>query len=634
MSAIFGIINLDNQPVNPNNLKLMLKSVVCCVPDASGTWIEGPVGLGHFMLFNTPESLHEVLPFQSKLGGLVLTADSRLDNRDELFSKLRIPHPERSLMPDSILILKAYERWGTEAPNHLLGDWAFCLWDAKRRQLFVARDHCGMAGLYYYRDDHLFAFASTLNGLFALPSLQLHLNPAAVAQFGPGRGVLGDTSTPYHRIHRLMPGQSMTVSSSKVEIQTYWSPAESPLVRFRSDRDYLNAFREIYSEAVRCRLRSCRPIGVMLSGGLDSGSIAAIAARELARSDKRLVALTSVPQYEHTKAVSANRCGDELSLVDSIARFAGNVDVAYIKAENANPLNSIERVLGILNYPVHGAANLYWMLALLDTARQHNLGVVLDGWGGNFTVSWNGNRSRYLLTLLKSWRWLKYFQELKAWQSAQQATYFKTFKSQVLKPFIPAPWLKQIQRNRSQRFSVLKKTKADGLSHYRHSFSPFPTEIPLPLRSINHSLQKGLSSTYSEIYAAYGLNAGQPAMDKRVLEFCLGLPQDQYTRQGRDRLLIKNVMADLMPTSVLWNDRRGKQAADIVQRIRANRNEIEPALHKLQTSPLANQWLDLPKMNCIFETLQHKLDPTITDETHILLKGLMIGLFLQRFEYN
>jgi asparagine synthase (glutamine-hydrolysing) len=121
-------------------------------------------------------------------------------------------------------------------------------------------------------------------------------------------------------------------------------------------------------------------------------------------------------------------------------------------------------------------------------------------------------------------------------------------------------------------------------------------------------------------------------MDKRVIEFCLGIPQDQHTRHGQERLLIRHAMRGLMPESVLWYKERGIQSADIGQRIRANRAEIETALQKLESSALAQYYLDLPYMADLFQSVQDKLDVTTRATASRLLRGLIIGLFLQRFE--
>ena len=631
MSAIFGIFNLDGQPVDPQNLNRMKQAMAYWGPDGSGIWSEGPIGLGHLLRHNTPESLYESLPRRDESGTLILTAGARLDNREELFRALNVDPNEQARMTDSALILNAYQKWGTDCPAHLLGDWAFALWDARLRRLFIARDHYGVTGLYYYRDHRRFLFASSLKGLLALPDLPCPLNPAFLAQ--RGGGFRCDASTPYEGIRLLTPAQAMTVTVDKADLWHYWHPQNVPDIRFGSDQDYLDAFMDVYSEAVRCRLRSHRPIGVMLSGGLDSGSISILAARELAQRGQRLFAFSSIPAYDTTETTTKNRCGDERPYIEATCRFADNIDLTYIKAEKITPLAAFDRALAIHDRP-HGNANYNWILKLLETAQRPQIGTMLDGWGGNFTISWTGNREKYLLTLLKAGEWGTFVREVKAWRNLHHVSLWRAVASQVVKPFVPPIWHKRIQHfRRSGHRRLINKAAIQSIVQ-NHQVMKIDDEATNSLNpGLYHYFRNGHTAMSFELAATFGLEIRQPAMDKRVIEFCLGIPQDQHTRHGQERLLIRHGMCGLMPESVLWYKRRGIQSADIGQRIRANRAEIETALQKLESSALAQHYLDLPYMAELFQkTLQDKLDPTILTPANRLLRGLIIGLFLQRFE--
>jgi asparagine synthase (glutamine-hydrolysing) len=141
--------------VEPPTLERMLESVAYRGPDGVGMWSEGPVGLGHRMLHTTPESLHEKLPLVDRTEDLFLTADARIDNRDELIAALGLTGRAREEITDGELILGAYERWGERCPERLLGDFAFAIWDRRKQTLFCTRDHFGVKQLYYYRSDRI-----------------------------------------------------------------------------------------------------------------------------------------------------------------------------------------------------------------------------------------------------------------------------------------------------------------------------------------------------------------------------------------------------------------------------------------------------------------------------------------------
>src|SRR5262249_22873108 len=148
MSGIVALVTRDGEPVKPLTLEGMLTTLAHRGPDGAGVWCEGTAGLGHRMLWTTPESLLERLPLVSPGGHLVLTADARIDNRADLIQTLALGGRPAEALTDSHLILAAYEKWGERCPEYLLGDFAFALWDAHQRRLFCARDHMGIKPLY------------------------------------------------------------------------------------------------------------------------------------------------------------------------------------------------------------------------------------------------------------------------------------------------------------------------------------------------------------------------------------------------------------------------------------------------------------------------------------------------------
>src|SRR5690606_4902269 len=147
MGAIVGILRFDGVPVEAEQLASMLDAMPHRGSDNLSVWREGSVGVAQRMFWTTPESQTETLPLISDDGQLVLTADARIDNRDELFTALTITKPQGETA-DSELILAAYERWGESCVDHLLGDFAFALWDGRNKRIFCARDHFGAKPFY------------------------------------------------------------------------------------------------------------------------------------------------------------------------------------------------------------------------------------------------------------------------------------------------------------------------------------------------------------------------------------------------------------------------------------------------------------------------------------------------------
>ncbi|MGB5686284.1 MAG: hypothetical protein WBM35_10750, partial [Candidatus Electrothrix sp.] len=169
MSAICGRYNTSKKKSPPYHLQDMMSALDHYGYDGKGTWIDQYIALGHLATHISPESLTENQPivFQD----YVITADARLDNRDELCNKLDVSSAAQFTISDEKLILQAYQKWGLDTPCHLLGDFAFALWDSKEKHLFCARDYPGVRPFYYHAGPKHFTFASDIHGLLSLPDI-------------------------------------------------------------------------------------------------------------------------------------------------------------------------------------------------------------------------------------------------------------------------------------------------------------------------------------------------------------------------------------------------------------------------------------------------------------------------------
>ncbi len=674
MSGIFGTLNLEGQPVARADLETMRQAMDFWGPHSSAIWQDENIGLGHLLLHNAPESVYDSQPLRHPPSGLVLTAHARIDNREELIADLRLPiddfssaNPQSEIanpelaVPDSQLILHAYLRWGEECVQHLIGDWAFAVWDPRQRKLFITRDHCGISSIYYFRHPRFFAFASSIKALLALPGVPKRPNLLHVARL---LTVWHDDSaqivcqTAYEEILRLPAAHTLTVTADKVETRRYWFLENTPPIRLGSDDEYVEAFLEVYTEAVRCRLRVPPPlyperseakskdgegrhggIGATLSSGLDSGSVCALAARTLGARGQRLPAFTSVPIYDTQNTTPRGRYGDESPLVELERQFIGNLDVHYIRAENFSPLAGIARALEVHDSPMHATGNMFWIYALLGTAQQQGLGVLLTGQVGNGTISWAGGVENFWRLILSGqWQtfWSKYERSgLSPW---------RTVKRHLLRPIMMEtqrifqnplglnrePWAaySAINPDWARSLDIMRRMKASGHDPF---FMPPSNSNQARLQMM--SFTGGVGAIWAETGPAYSLEVRDPTMDKRLMEFCLAIPDEQYRVDGQDRALIRRAMKGLLPDEVRLNTRRGLQAADLGHRVLADLPQMQAMLARLERSELARQVLDLPKMNRVLQSLQKEVNVKTTEECGtILTRGMMVGMFLLRFD--
>src|SRR3990172_1885650 len=249
MSGICGIVNLDGAPVERQLLRHMTAFMAFRGPDAQDVWVDGRVGLGHTMLRTTFESEREQQPF-SLDGKVRITADARIDGRDQLKRKLEAEDcTGLAAATDPELILHAYRAWGEDCVQHLIGDFAFAIWDGPRQRLFCARDHFGVKPFFYARVGQCLVFSNTLNCMRRHPAVSDTLDDLAIADFLLFETFQDPGATAFADIRRLPPAQRLTWSAKGLQLGCYWAMPTDLGVRYRAGGDYIEQFRELLAMA-------------------------------------------------------------------------------------------------------------------------------------------------------------------------------------------------------------------------------------------------------------------------------------------------------------------------------------------------------------------------------------------------
>ena len=207
MSGIFGLFNRNSNTIEKDILQRMLNVMSYWGPDEYGTWTDESITIGHTMLWNTPESKYEHLPLYNE--AYVLAMDARIDNRQELLKELDLPDRPVSQMGDSEFILAAYEKWGENCSKYLLGDFAFVIWDRKKKQLFCSRDHIGVKQFYYYLDNEMFIFSNDIKSLMTFELFPKVINDKAIVNQIVYSHLQSDLYTFYKNVYKLPPAHNL-----------------------------------------------------------------------------------------------------------------------------------------------------------------------------------------------------------------------------------------------------------------------------------------------------------------------------------------------------------------------------------------------------------------------------------------
>lgn len=566
MSGIVGIYHLNQCPVESHDLSRMVDVLAHRGPDGADIWCNGAVGFGHRMLWTTPESLHEQLPLVK--GELAITADARIDNRDDLIEILGLKSLPAEKIADSQLILAAYERWGNQCLDKLIGDFAFAIWDGRKQSLLCARDPMGIKPFYYYYSNQVFYFASEIKALLCLPDVPRRLNELKVAchlaMFG------GDpVNTFYQEIFKLPAVHYLTIDHTRAKkIQKYWSLDPKREIRLSSDQEYVEAFQEVFTEAVRCRLRSAFPVGSTLSGGLDSSSIACTA-RQLFRQSggQKLHTFSAIfPSLP----LEDRRWIDERQYMDTVKQLEG-IDSHDVRADQLNPFIDL---LWQDEEPIC-APNLYIHQGLYHCAQQHGVRVFLDGIDGDSTIS---HGWPYLTELAYTGRWYTLFKVMAAAAKHHRISRQTILQMQVLSPLFIDPvsniWQRLCQLvNQPQLDNTLvNSTFAHQVELSAHLQRLTDTQLwqisprKQHFLSLTTALYPHVMEITDKTAAKSSLEGRYPFFDRRLMEFCLALPSEQKFRQGWSRAILRFAMTDILPAKIQWRPGKGRLGANFVRR--------------------------------------------------------------------
>ncbi|MBU1139569.1 MAG: lasso peptide isopeptide bond-forming cyclase [Proteobacteria bacterium] len=557
MSGICGFFERKGKQAEAEQLYTMAGFLERRGPDGAGYWHEGQVAMANLLLWTTPESKKEQLPLVGNDNGLVLVSDARIDNRSDLLTEFGFSASEKENIPDSHFILEAYKKWGADCPRHLLGDYAFVIWDSERKKMFCGRDHLGARPFYFFLSDTFFAFSSEIKALFAIPEIEVHINESNIADFL--QRISSDTaSTCYKDIFRLRPASTLLVEIDDIREAIYWKTDPENRLPVAADEEYAEEFLRIFTESVRCRLRSAYPVGCTLSGGLDSSSVACVARNILAERGEKLHTFSAI-----FPGLSAEDRGkiDEQQYQQAVINQGGFVHHPF-RADLLDPVANLGKYLQCCEEP-YFAPNLFLLEEADRLAQENGVRVMLDGLDGDSVVSHGYER---LHGLACSGRWLTLIREIILLAERQGVNRKSMLKRRLFRPYCREPLAHLWHMCKSyvnpgwnflplinKEFGIkagLDKRLNTRLCIFDTPFEAHHQVLSSPLQTKGLELQNCLAASFS-------LNCCSPFYDRRLMEFCLALPPRQKLQKGWGRYVLRKSMGGILPEEVRWRPDKG-----------------------------------------------------------------------------
>jgi len=496
--------------------------------------------IGHWHFWTTPEEVDEHQPFALPEHPYRIALDGRLDNREETITRLQLDSAKAVALSDASLILLAYDRWGEECFKDFVGVFALAIYDEDKNELICARDHLGDRTLFYTeKTNGQVIVASEPWAVAAACSTAPKPNPRTVAHFFDFK-VPEDGASFYQGVAQLLPAHFMRITPTGVEIQRYWKPDLSKKIRYKTEEEYTHRFLHLLEESVRSRMRSTTPIAVSMSGGLDSTSIACLAAKFAA--PEPVTAISSV--FNELTAC------DEREYINPVTESC-NLHAIHIPSDDDWVLKDFVETP---QNPNHPELMLFPIAMRRIYARAHTaeMRVVFTGeFGDNLFVA----GQEWLADYIEERRFRAAFAALRKQIKAKGLRYLwitTHFRSaiRILLERFAAPLLK-VYRHLVYRENA---TWLTDFAKQRLSKKNVITGKDAPLQR-NESLfglrYAQFTSHENMVASRHHVELRYPYRDRRLVEYVMGLPAYMLHANGLYKHILRLAMRNLLPDKLL-----------------------------------------------------------------------------------
>jgi len=539
-------------------------------------------------------------PFVSRDGRSVLCYNGEIFNYVELRCELEREGVVFSTRTDTEVVLAAYERWGDEAFNRFNGMWAFTLWDGTRRRFVACRDRFGIKPLYYAIVDGSWIFASEIKALLMHPGVGRDIDDEAVLEF-LARGAIDHTGgTLFAGVHAVCPGEFLRFEQGRLTRDRYWHLVPDADVRRRPEAELVAEFAALLEDSIGIRTRSDVPVGTMLSGGLDSTSIAAFIDRYGKKSAVAAGDVGGLGTFYETFSA----CWPDSRNIDEEDQIRLICDRIGLRSEKLYPTpemlaDVLERVTYALDQPFETPICTVQYL-LMEAARARGIKVVLNGHGSDELLAGYPEIfvPPYLAQLLLTGRLGSFRHEFKAFGSPRQWSVGR-LGMECLRGLTPAGM-------RDEAFDRLRSRR----ERHQGIFGPHRITTARPADDSPEAKRLSMLSALQwtafrrnlvpqwlrmedRVSMAHSVESRVPFMDYRIVEFAFNLPDGLKLQSGYTKAVLRKAVKDVLPGTIATQKHKQRFATPYPAWFRGPwRPLIEQRL--LGAAPEVGRFLDLP----------------------------------------
>jgi len=565
-------------------------------PDKSGVYQDNRMTMVQCVTWNTAASRSEPAPYIDEVTGIHGVSWARIDNREEVADKLKLSRSDIDGMCDTELICRSYCRWKRDCIDHLIGDFVFLIYDDRKKKVFCGRDHMGVRPFYYYLSDACFVCATSLSPLIHIDAIPIHIRKKWIVDYLTHLS-MSFNETPYKEILKLPPAHTLAVSPETHELVRYFELSAQPELKLKDSREYVEAYREQLETATKCRMNTAYPMGSELSGGIDSSTITAYAARFLKGP------LTDLHAFAFANSEM------EPQYILSVSQAYGLPHTHVTAGRYMDVEANKKRALSLLGYPVeHGNATAHE--PFYQMASGFGIRTLLSGFGGDeFGTTIHGymipmemilaNRYKELMNILPG-TFLMRCLRLAKLQYRQLKTHH--FTRPAYNPRFLNAWsqlwphqivAKDAVQAYDLKWRYFETARFDAGYTDLKRFTLEKRWMPfVPTRMENCTLMA----------AARKIEYRWPLLDVRLVKCWLSIPSKENYSRGMGRYLHRRAVAGVIPDLVNW--KKSKNMGNVIRSDSSERMvqgaKIDDVLH-----PVIKELVDLDKLNRQVEQAKH-----------------------------